>query len=285
MKKQGRGEADPQRASWKQIWPYALLSLVALVFAFVLLVLLIWHADKIVALGLTGRLYYLLLLMFGLCASTILFGVLRSTAMYQGHVFGGWLRITGPAVGCFLIVILGFALPEPTQNFSMTIIAHGPKGNADLVLRSSGSIILDTGGLRRTARIGLNGDAVFLEIPANMHGQKVSLGLDAEGFELAEPQSELTLSPTTFYVEVHQKPGRLAGRVKDTNGQPLPGVTLTVGKIRTTTDDQGYFEMPVTGEEVDQNLTLVATKPGYKTWTGLEVTNSNEITISLDEEK
>lgn len=43
--------------------------------------------------------------------------------------------------------------------------------------------------------------------------------------------------------------------------------------------------MQVTGEEADRDITLVATKPGYKTWAGLEVTNSNEITISLDEEK
>ena len=118
-----------------------------------------------------------------------------------------------------------------------------------------------------------------------MRGRKASLGLDSEGFELAVPQSDLALSPATFYVEVRPKPGRLAGYVKGADGDPLPGVIVSVGKIRTTTDDQGYFKMQVTGEEADRDITLVATKPGYKTWAGLEVTNSNEITISLDEEK
>lgn len=281
MKNQELGESVPQPASWKQIWPYALLSLVAFVCAFVLLVVLIWHADKIVALGLTGKLYYIVLLPLGLCVSAFLFGALRSTGMYRGHVFGGLLELGGAAVGFFLVIILGFVLPEPAQNFSLTVIVHGPKGNADMVLRSGGSIILDTGVLRRSAQIGPNGDAIFLEVPANMRGRKASVGLDAEGFELAEPQSELTLSPTTFYIEVSQKPGRLAGYVKTADGQPLPGVTLSVGKIRTTTDDQGYFEMQVTGEEANGDVTLVATKPGYESWTGLEVTNSNDIAITL----
>jgi hypothetical protein len=243
--------------------------------------MLIWHADRIVALGMTGKIYYIVLLPLGLCVSAFLFGALRSTGMYRGRVFGGWLELGGAAVGFFLVLVFGFYLPEPAQNFSLTIIVHGPKGSADMVLRSGGSIVLDTGGLRRTAQIGPNGDAVFLEIPANMRGRKASLGLDAEGFEISETQSELTLSPSTLYIEVRQKPGRLAGYVKGADGQPLQGVTVSVGEIRTATNDQGYFEIQVTGEEADRDVTLVATKPGYNSWTGLEVTNSNDVAIML----
>jgi hypothetical protein len=282
MKNRGQGKSPHYHAGWKQIWPYALLSLVAFVCGCLFLAAFIWHADRIVALGLTGKLYYLALLPLGLCVSLILFGVLRAYAKYRGRVFGGWLELGGPAVGFFLVVVLGFVLPEPAQNFSLTIIAHGPKGNTDMVLRSNGSIILDTGGLRRTAAIGVNGDAVFLEIPASLRGQKASVGLDADGFELTDRQTALTLTPNTFYVEVHQKPGRLAGYIKDSDGQPLPAVTVSVGNIRTVSNDQGYFEMYITDEEGHHNVTLVATKPGYRTWTGFEIANSNDVIITLE---
>ena len=64
-----------------------------------------------------------------------------------------------------------------------------------------------------------------------MRGRKASLGLDSEGFELAVPQSDLTLSPATFYVEVRPKPGRLAGYVKGADGDPLQGVIVSVGRF------------------------------------------------------
>ena len=105
------------------------------------------------------------------------------------------------------------------------------RATRDIVLRSSGLIILDTGELRRTAQIESNGDAVFLEIPANMHvAGKASLGLDSEGFELAVPQGDLALSPATFYVEVRPKPGRLAGYVKGADGDPLSRRDRLCGK-------------------------------------------------------
>lgn len=284
MRDRGREELAPLLPRWKQIRPYALVSLVAFICATLLLLAFIWHADKIVALGLTGRLYYIVLLPFGLCVSVFLFGVLRSFGIYRGRVFGGLLELGGPVVGFLLVVILGFALPEPAQNFSLTIIAHGPLSNTDMVLRSTGSIILDTGALRRTAPIGPNGDALFPEIPANMWGRKASVGLDAEGFELAEPQKQLTLSPTTFYVEVRLKPGLLAGHVY-ADDQPLPGVTLSAGRTQTTTDGQGYFEMQVAGIETNSEVTLVATKTGYTAWSGLEVPNSNELSLTLHKER
>jgi hypothetical protein len=282
MKTQGQRVSAPRTAGWKQIWPYALLSFVALVFGCLLLSFLIWHGDRIVALGLTGRLYYIALLPLALSVSTILFGILRSVGKYSGQVFGGRLELGGSAVGFFLVIILGFQLPQPAQNFSLTVITHGEKGNTDMVLRSSGSLVLDTGGQRRTAPIGPNGDAVFLEIPANMRGQKASLGLDSEDFDVADPKVELTLSPTTVYVEIHRKVGRLAGHVYGSGDQPLPGVTISVGNLRATSDDQGFFEMQITGEDANRDVTLVATKPGYRTWTGLETLNSNDVTIPLE---
>jgi len=287
MNDKEREELEPYRADWKQVRPYALIALVAFVCGIALLMVFMRNLDKIAATGLTGKLFYVVLMPLGLCTSLVLFGVLRATARYSGKQFGGTLEVGGSAVIFFLVIILPFVLPERAHNFSVTIIVHGSKGNADMVLRSSGSIVLDTGGQRRTAPIGLNGEAIFLEIPADMRGRKASLGLDAEGFEIAETETEtaLTLSPSTFYVEVRKKTGRLAGYVKATNGQPLPGASLSVGKIQTTTDNQGYFELQFPGEEANGEVTLSATKKGYKAWTGLEFTNSNDVTVPLQPER
>ena len=156
MTNRNRVQATPPRVGWKHLWPYALLSLIAFVCAALLLAAFLFSADKIVALGLTGKLYYIVLLPLGLSVSAFLFGALRAYGTYRGRLHGGRLELGGAAVGFFLVIILGFTLPEPSQNFSLTVLVHGPKGDTDMVLRSSGSVILDTGELRRTAAIGPN---------------------------------------------------------------------------------------------------------------------------------
>lgn len=281
MTNRNRSAELPPRVAWKQIWPYALLSLTAFVCAILLLSAFLFFADKILILGLTGQLYYIVLLPLALSVSAFLFGAMRAYARYQGRLHGGRLELGGAAVGFFLVVILGFTLPEPTQNFSLTIVSHGPKGNTDMVLRSSGSIVLDTGELRRTAAIGHNGEAVFPEIPANMRGRTAALGLDSDDFELSDSMASLQLSPTTYYVEVRPKPGKLTGYVYDSDHDPLAGVTVSAGSLQTTTNDQGYFLVQVTGDYARHDLTLVATKSGYTAWTGIELANSNEVIIVL----
>src|SRR5580693_6830864 len=71
------------------------------------------NADLLGRLGLTGNLYYLVLLPMGLAAAVFLFGVLRSYARYSGKQLGGMLELSGPIVAFVLVVILGFVLVKP----------------------------------------------------------------------------------------------------------------------------------------------------------------------------
>ena len=78
--------------SWSRIAPYAVLSLGSFVLFLFLLALLLRNAERIVALGLTGNLFYLVLVPLGLSAAAFLFGALRSFAQYRGKHFGGVLE-------------------------------------------------------------------------------------------------------------------------------------------------------------------------------------------------
>lgn len=98
----------PQNRNWGDIAPYAALSLGSFLGFLLLFVLLLWKVDKLVALGLTGNFYYLLLVMLGLTAAGFLFGALQSFATYKGRQFAGTLILGGPVVVFLMVLILGF---------------------------------------------------------------------------------------------------------------------------------------------------------------------------------
>jgi hypothetical protein len=74
---------------------FAALSLVCLP-AIVILVLLLWHFDKLIAFGLTGQIYYVALMFLAIFPSVVLFEVLKSVGAYRGKQFGGVFVLVQP---------------------------------------------------------------------------------------------------------------------------------------------------------------------------------------------
>ena len=274
-----RGQSTPQ--TWSKIAPYAVLSLCSFLLFLLLLALLLWNAERLVALGLTGNLYYLVLVPLGLSASAFLFGALRSYAQYRGKQFGGVLELGGPVVLFLLVLILGFWLPKPASNFPLTVYVHGPGGPQDLVLRGSGYIMLDVGGERKKRPIGNDGEVVFSEIPANFRGQEVTIALDVDGYELVDARQKAHLTENSVYVEVRKKPGRIRGYVHDEDGKPLAAVSIVVAGLTASTNQDGYFDLVIPGDQLQPSLTLKAAASGFEPWSDTVVPNSNDVTITL----
>jgi hypothetical protein len=144
------GSYRPNRPSgrkWSEIALYAGLSLGSFLGFLVLIGLLLWKADRLAALGLASNFYYLILVVLGLAASGFLFGALRSYASYSGRHFGGRLELGGAVVVFLLIIILGFKLLPESLDFPITVYVHGSAGPQDLILKSSGRVLLDLGGI------------------------------------------------------------------------------------------------------------------------------------------
>ena len=272
---------QPKPQKWGEIAPYALLSLCGFLCGFGVLVLMLWKVERLVALGLTGKLYYLVLLPMGLSAAAFLFGALRSYGHYRGKQVGGALELGGPVVGFVIVLILGFWLPEPASNFPLTVYVHGAGGPQDLALRGLGSVVIDTAGLRRRAPIGSDGEAFFPEIPANFRGQEVPVAIDARDYELIDPNQKVRLIGSTAYVEARKKAGRVMGYVHDDKGKPLAGVSIVVAGLMTSTDGAGHFDLVIPGNQLQPSLTLEAIASGFALWSDTIVPNSNDVVITL----
>jgi len=262
--------------------PYAVMSLVSFVCGLLVLSLLIWHADKLTALGLIGNLYYIVLLPLGLAVAGFLFGVLRSYARYRGKQLGGTLELGGPIVGFALVVLGGFLLVPPSSlAFPLTVFVHGEAGRQDMILRGTGFVILDLGADRRREPIGDKGQASFPAIPSQYRRQRVPVSVEAPGFELVNPGTQYRLEGHSLYVAVRRSSGRIAGRVQDETGKSIPDAVVSVAGLSAKTDATGYFELSVPGDRIRPELSLQVDAPGYATWRGTAVPGANDLTVIL----
>lgn len=203
------GTSDSER--WKEIVLYALISLISFLCGVGVLGLLIWKADLLARLGLTGNLFYIVLLPMGLAAAGFLFGVVRSYARYSGEQLGGMLELGGPIAAFLLVVVLGFVLVKPVTTFPLTVYVHGEGGPQDLVLRNTGDVLLDLGGDRQRKPIGADGQAYFPAIAATFQGQEVPISVESEGFEVSDAKQKYRIERSSLYLPVQRKAGRLSG--------------------------------------------------------------------------
>ena len=264
----------------KRIWLYALLSLGSFIGALVLIGLMLWNVALLSRFGLTGNFYYLILLPLGLAVAAFLFGTLRSWAHYSGKALGGALELGGPIVGFLLVVILGFVLPSPQTNFSLTVYVHGPEGPQHLVLTNQGFVMLDLGGDRRQEPIGNKAQVVFAEIPASYRGQDVYISLISTEFESVETNPR-SLDGNTLYLPIRKQSVTISGRIQDENGKPIEGASVDFEDLSTTSNANGYFELGMPGERMKPRLVLQVTVSGFKPRSVPVYPGSNDVVVVL----
>jgi hypothetical protein len=260
---------------------YAIVSLVAFLGGFLILGLMLWKAQLLVSLGLTGNFYYVLLLALGLAAAGFLFGVLQSFARYRGKHLGGVLELGGPIVGAALVVIGGFILVPNQTPFDFTVFVHGENGQDDLLLKNSGQVVLDLNNQRRKEKIGDNGEAYFAGVAPNFRGQEVPIWVESDLAEPVRNDQKARLDGAPIYLAIRRKAGHIAGRVQDENGNPLEGAKIGVAGLSTSTDSMGHFEFLIPGDRLKDEFDLTAGAAGYGTKHYNAVSNASELTIEL----
>lgn len=272
---------SPIRTQWSKIAPYALIALFSFLCGAALLVLMIWKAEKLTALGLTGNVYYIVLFPLGLSAGAFFFGVLRSYASYSGKHPGGALELSGPIVAGALVVIGAYFFVPGSATFGLTVYVHGEGGPHELVLRNSGYVVMDLGPDRRREPIGEKGQSYFPAIPANFRGQEVLVWVESENFESVGAGQKRRLEGSSLYLPVRKKSGRIFGRVQDQNGNPIPGAEIRVAGLSSSTDTSGHFEINIPGDRLEPELDLQAVASGYAPKNYTVVPNANELAIIL----
>ena len=277
----GRGEAGGGQRPREHILPYATISVVSFLGGVGLLGTMIWQAERIVGLGLTGNFYYVTLVPLGLSAAAFLYGLMRSLNEFRGLPSSGSAERIVPVAVFLLVLVLGFFLVEPSTSFAITVYVHGPGGHQDIVLENEGSVVVDLGPDRRKASIGLMGQAFIPGISAEFRGQNVRFAIESDAYELADVRP-VSLDSSSIYLVARRLPGVVKGRIEDERGRPISGARVEVAGRFTTTSTYGEFELSIPGSSMAPKLMLHASAPGYaEVLNKTVVPNANPIVLTL----
>jgi hypothetical protein len=232
---------------------YVIIALVGLVCAAAFTLLYVYRINQLVAGGVQGQVFYLLLIPWALSCAAFLFGAMKSYARFTHKHLGNTLELGGPVVLFCLVLVGGFKLvPSAPDTFDLTVRAHSADQRDPVI--TSGKITIDLDNDRRTALLDANGEADFKGIPPKFRNSTLKVLPQVEGYEeqWQEPQLEsnvlnLPLVRGSAPVVV------LTGTVT-----PLPGAESAIkifvdGQDATAaTDDLGRFKLKVNGKAGDR---------------------------------
>jgi CarboxypepD_reg-like domain len=276
-------------ATGNRVPQYARIAIGAFVCCLVVLLLLVFRAEKLAPFGLIERLYYVVLVLMGMTAAVFLFGVLPSKAEYEGKLLGGTLKLSGAVVGAALVVVGGYYFAPNAPTFPLTVYVHGEAGPQDTVLRNSGSVVLVLGPERKTAQIGDGGQAYFPAVSSSFQGQAVPAWVESDEYESVDPGTKQPLSGSVLYLTVRKKVRHftLAGTITDkATSDPLAGVHVSVSEYHATadSDNNGRFELQVAAD-AQEMVELMAQKQGYHTEHLSRTLGDTEVNFSLQRRK
>ncbi len=172
------------------------------------------------------------------------------------------------------------------SSHQLTVFVEDEKDNP--ALEGKGRINIALGNRSLNEAIGENGRINFPDITPNNIGDTITVGLEAEGWEIISKKTFVFIGdPVTVKVKRDNSLGIIKGTVRSRDGQAfIEGAKVTVKDTFTYTNKNGRFKiilpekMRVKNEMEDYILTV--SKPGYKTRTKPHNPNSTDADIRLD---
>ncbi len=200
-----------------------------------------------------------------------------------------WLGIIGSLASIIALWFVFFP-PKSDDSLQLTVFVVDSMGNASLEQEGELNIPLRNRSLN--AAIGENGRTNFADIPASLKGTNITIGLDAEGWEIVDGKNTFifTGDPIHLVVKRDNSLGIIKGIIKTQNGQNfIEGATVLINSDTSIqTNKQGIFKIILPTEMQVKNLStpyhLTFSKTGFITKTKQYFPNTSDMDIRLEKQ-
>lgn len=183
--------------------------------------------------------YYITLLIVAFGASLALFTIQKSFASFENTSQYGTLKLGGPVVVFFLVLIGGYLLPQ--NSFDLTVNMYDDQKGAI----TSGTIILNLDDKKEERTLDNNGQVTFKKILSQYRNNKASIEPKIKNYptktiEVTIPDKDnvlnITLVKNTDSTLIH-------GSIIDRNNKLVKNALINFmgGKMKTITDASGSY--------------------------------------------
>lgn len=189
--------APRRRMNW--IW----ISAVAFLLSLLASGTLILFGKQLEDLGITGNIYYIILIPLGFSSAAFLAGAMKSYASFTSdeNITYGKLQLTGPIVIFALVVGGGFIMPNYNKKGQFDLKMRLVSNDQPLNTLNEGSVTLYVGKEPKTVNIH-EGEVAFYNIPEKYHNRKVRISPSIKNYQL-EDSNEVLISKNEDYVDIH----------------------------------------------------------------------------------
>ncbi len=233
LSQSGTGENMP--AHRMPVSGYSILAGIGFLISFLLVYYYLQFIQGKVSDEVDQRIFYLILICFGISVSALVFGVMNTYAVLTGKQQNMSLKMTGPGVGVILVVLGGLYLPQNSPEKNVTIRVFDWKKNPV----TDGDVKIYLKEYIRTQSIDKMGQALFSGIPSGMMKNKMKIEVSGPGYATKYFDTLVTNSnplelmlPLTTVVYI-------SGRIKTAAEVPIKGVEISVDGTR-------YFAISIT---------------------------------------
>jgi hypothetical protein len=208
------------------------------------------------------RIFYLVLVLFGIAVSALIFGIMNSYASLNGIESNVTYKFTGPVVGVILTVLGGFMIPKGATDQFLSIRVFDQDNNPV----TKGKVTITFPQYQRDAIVNEKGMVIFPGIPYDLLRNRILINVVSDGYTTVNLDTLLN-NFNPINVTVNQaKVIRISGTVKDAADRPIKDVEVTVDGAQyfAKTINDGSFEIPVPGYHFGDRITLVTSHPAYE---------------------
>ena len=189
------------------------------------------------------RVFYLVLVLFGMAASALIFGIMNSYASLKGIQSNVTYKFTGPVVGVILTVLGGFMLPKGSTDQFLSIRVFDQDKNPI----TRGNVTLSFPHYQRDASINEKGMVIFPDIPYDQLRNKIIINIVSDGYKSVTVDTLLANFNPIDVTLNQSKVIRISGTVKDAADRPIRDVEVSVDGTPyfAKTINDGSFEIPI----------------------------------------
>jgi hypothetical protein len=208
------------------------------------------------------RIFYLVLVLFGMAASALIFGIMNSYATLKGIQANVSYKFTGPVVGVILTVLGGFLIPKGSNDQFLTVRVF----NQDKNPVTRGEVTLSFPHYQRAAAVNEKGMVVFPEIPLDQLRSKIIINVASDGYTNLTVDTMLANFDPVDLTVTQAKVIRISGKVEDAADRPIKDVDVVVDgtPYAAKTINDGTFEIPLPGYHFGDRISLVTSHPAYE---------------------